>query len=168
MAWMNNDGLYIKYGTEEAQVGKGGSYEDFVAGSQVTEIVFDLANLSTSAQTILDDNLKTSSGWRIQSVQIEAITPAVSGGASTLDIGIVRSDRSTEEDFDGLVAALAKTAIDTAGETSSLSKGSTGAGALIGTTLASTAKGGYLVAKAGTAAFTSGRVKVLIYASKSL
>ena len=51
------------------------------------------------------------------------------------------------------------TAIDTAGETNVIRKGSTGAGALIGTTLTNA---GLLVADYDTAAFTAGEVVVRI------
>lgn len=168
MAWHNNDGLYIKYGTEEAQVGTTGSYEDFVGGALVVEAVFDLKNLSTSAQTILDDNVKFASGWRVSKVVIETVTAATSGGSSTLDIGLIQGDRSTELDYDGFAAAVAKTAIDAAGETTTLTVGATGAGALLGTTLGATAKGAMLVAKAGTAVFTAGRLKVQVYLTKTI
>lgn len=157
--WTNADGLGIKFGTDEAISRTGGS-PSVMGAPQFVEVDIDLTKLSTSTQLVLVDTAFVPKNSRIEKVQVSAIVGAVSGGASTLDIGLIREDRTTELDYDGLVAALAKTAYDAVGETSEIAVGSTGAGALLGTTLANH---GLLVAKAGTAVFTTGSVKVRVY-----
>jgi hypothetical protein len=97
-------------------------------------------------------------GSRIESVEVIAEVAAV-GATATLDVGLVRLDRTTEIDFNGLVAALAVTSIDAAGERSALYPGVTGAGALVGTT---TAFPGYITANRNTANFTAGKVIVRV------
>lgn len=161
MAWYNSDGLYIKFGTEEGTVGKAGEYRS-PGPQRFVEYDITLTSLATT-EAIIDDNTVIPAGARIEKVEVYTTTAATSGGAATLDIGFVRTDRSTTYDDDGLVAALALTAIDSVGETSALTKGSTGAGALVGTVLANN---GLLTASYNTAAFTAGAVKVRVYWAK--
>lgn len=159
--WMNSDGLYIKFGVDEATDGVGGEYR--TNGPQrLAEVKLTLTSAGLSP-AIVDDNVWLPKGARIEKVEVVTETAATSGGLATLNVGLQRNDRSTELDYDGLVAALALASIDTAGETNVLTKGSTGAGALLGTSLANP---GYLTFDYDTAAFTAGVVKVRIYWSK--
>lgn len=157
--WTNNDGLIIRLGVTEAEVSRGGEVQSF-GPDRTWEFVVDLANLG-SASALLEDthNFLLPSGLTISEVEIVTETAGTSGGSATLNLGLIRQDQSTTYDADGLVAALALTSYDAAGETTVLRVGSTGAGALIGTTLANT---GYLVADYDTAAFTAGRIRVRV------
>jgi hypothetical protein len=158
-SWYNNDGLLIKYGATEAVAGQAGEFE--VEGSnRVQEVVFNLVDLNTSTQVILDDNVNVPKNARIEQIVIEVETAATSGGSATLDFGLVRNDRTTELDYDGFIAAQALAGINAAGKKITYTVGTTSVGALIGTTLANP---GLLVAKAGTAVFTAGRVRIRIY-----
>jgi hypothetical protein len=159
--WMNSDGLYIKFGTDEADHGVAGEYST-LGPQRMVEAKLTLTEAALTA-AIVDDNVWLPAGARIEKVEVIAETAATSGGAAVLNVGLQRQDRSTELDYDGLVAALALTAINAAGETNSLTPGSTGAGALIGTTLANA---GYLTFDYDTAAFTAGVMKVRVYWSK--
>jgi hypothetical protein len=70
-------------------------------------------------------------------------------------VGLVRTDRTTEIDFDGILAAM-PTATMTAGNKVTLVKGGTNVGALVGSGT-SIANVGYITASATTAtAFTAG------------
>ena len=158
--WTNGDGLRIKFGTNEATAGTVGEYKT-LGLERVLEAVITLTSLGTSAAR-QDETLMLPAGARISAVKIINQTAATSGGSATLNVGLQRADRSTELDYDGLVAAAALSTFNAAGETSTLTNGSTGAGALIGTTLAYP---GYLTADYDTAAFTAGvlRVQVMYY-----
>ncbi len=149
MSWTNNDGLYIKFGVEEGQVGKGGTY--LVDGPlQVTEFKFDYTDCVLASAILGTKDGPTGvtagaagilfpRGVRIEQVEVVAETAFTSSGtigSATLDIGLIRNDRSTAYDDDGFVAALAFSALDSVGEKNVITKGSTGAGAFIGTTLA--------------------------------
>jgi hypothetical protein len=155
--WTNSDGLYIKFGTDEATVGKGGEYRTNTSLREV-ELEITLSGLTTTG-VVQSDTVSIPNGYRIEEVEVFTETAATSGGAATLDIGLIDQDRSTSFDDDGLVAAMALTAIDTAGEKSVLRVGSTGVGALVGTTLSNT---GLIVASYNTAAFTAGKVVVRV------
>lgn len=156
MGTLNADSLYLKYGTERATANKVGEYRTNASLREV-EATIDLTTLTASPVIISDVTFFPLA--RFEEVVIVATTAATSSGSATLDIGFQRTDRSTELDYNGLVAALAKTAYDAAGEKNTINVGSTGAGALLGTT---TTNVGYLTANYNTAAFTAGIIKVRI------
>lgn len=158
--WYNNDGLLVKYGTNESTATPAGTFPTMVSGMHVTELILNPLTALTTTNTIQADSVVIPANAVFHKIEILAETLATSGGSATLDIGLSRLDRSTELDYDGLVAQLALTAIDTTGETTTLTKGSTGAGALIGT---SNANAGLLTARYNTAAFTAGKLRVRIY-----
>lgn len=164
MAYFNTDGLYIKVGREEGAQAKGGTYR--TAGAlQCTEVKLDVVTDAPVASAIIG----TSSGQlgtiipggvRIEAVELITETAVTSGGSATLDVGLVRLDRTTEIDNNGLIAALAIASFNAVSERTYFVSGVTGAGALIGTT---TTFPGYLVANYGTAAFTAGKTIVRVY-----
>lgn len=160
MSWFNPDGLLLKFGTEKATSTTGGEYHN-VGQLHEVELKVSLTSVGSTA-TILNDVYLIPKNARIVEVEILTETGATSGGATTLDVGLIATNRSTEIDFNGLVAAFAKASYDAAGEKNTITLGSTGAGALIGTT---TASPGYLCANWNTAAFTAGvlYIKVRYY-----
>lgn len=157
--WTNSDGLHLKMGVNEAQLQHGGTY-NVLGPLQETEIKI-LATTIGSSAAILPANsvgVEIPSGVRIEEVEVVAET-ACTGAGAELNVGLIRLDRSTELDYNGLVAALALTAIDAAGEKTVIRVGSTGAGALIGTTLANP---GILTFDYDTAAYTAGKIVVRV------
>ena len=157
--WLNNDGLFVRFGNDKAKVLGGGSYAH---GGPNTVLEFDLTGTDVAATTTeIDANLNVGSGGIIAKVEIFVEAAFTSGGAATLDIGFNKKD-GTALDAEGLVAALALTAIDAVGETTELTLGATGAGALVGTALSEI---GVITANYGTAAYTAGASKVRIYVS---
>lgn len=168
MAWndttkVNDDGLYVKFHKEIGTAGRGG----FVAAGdnglhnvQIRITATDLA--ATSA--IMENHVVIPAGAVIEEIEVISETACTSGGSAALNIGLIRQDRSTTYDEDGLVAALALTAINAAGEKNVIRVGSTGAGALVGTTLANA---GILVADYDTAAFTAGVLVIRVRYSRA-
>lgn len=163
MSWFDPDGLLRKFGTEKAVPNKGGEYRTV---GQMREINFklDLTAL-TQAETPVSDQVFFPSGARIAAVKTVATTGAATGTA--IDMGLVRSDRTTEIDFDGLLAAAPTANMNSAGETSiyqvavTVPTGLTGTGALIGTT---TSNVGYVTcSRTDATAFTAGVIEVTIY-----
>ena len=159
MAWTNSDGLYIKFGTEEATVGTAGEHSVMIGPEHISEVVITLTGLGTSA-AILDQHTLLPAGARITKVKIINEVLATSGGSATLNLGLQRQDRSTELDYDGLLAAAPLADYNAAGETKEYVIGVTGVGALVGTTLS---YAGYLTADYDTAAFTAGKVRAQIF-----
>lgn len=157
MSWFNPDGLLLKFGTEKATATTGGEYRN-VGQLHEVELKLTLSGLVT-APSIVNDVFFIPKNARIVEVETLTDTAAASGGTSKLNVGLVKTDRTTEVDFDGFIAAMDKTIVDTAGEKTVLNVGSSSAGALIGTTTTSPA---YVCADYDTTAFTSGIVYVKI------
>lgn len=157
--WNNGDGLYLKTGTDEAARSVAGEYE-FDGEYHLVELVIQAMTGLTSSAVIQDDNFFFPTGARVDKVEVITETAATSGGSATLDIGLQRYDRSTELDYNGLLAAVAITSHDAAGETVTYTAGVSGAGALVGTTLANP---GYLTANYNTAAYTAGKLVIRIF-----
>ena len=156
--WLNSDGLYIKTGQTEATVIPAGEIANPDRLHTVELTISALTGLTASA-VIQADTVEIPAGARIEDVTVIAETAATSGGSATLNVGLIRTDRTTNVSDTQFVSALALTSIDAAGEKTILTPGSTGAGAGIGTTLANK---GYFTAKYGTAAFTAGKVRILV------
>lgn len=156
MAYMDNAGLYNKYGTEQTVPSTGGEYRTNAELREI-EIKINLASL-TVAETIQNDNLFVPAGMVIQEIEIYTDVAAATGVA--IDLGLTRTDRSTEIDFDGLLAAYT-TASMTAGSKAVLVKGSSLVGALVGGS--ALANVGYISCSATTStAFTAGTIRVRI------
>lgn len=133
------DNLYKKYGTDRATATTAGEYTN-VGSMREVEITLTLANL-TQTETIQADTTFLPAGVRIHEVEVITTTAAATGTA--IDVGLIKSsDRSTEVDYDGLLAAAPIAIMNSAGERTiftaitTVPASATGTGALIGTTLA--------------------------------
>lgn len=158
MSWYNNDGLYIKYGKAKGTPAKAGEYVTN-GPLRMVEVEIRLPTLVTGS-TILDDTVVIPKNAFIERVQIAVDVAATSGGAATLNIGLIRTDRSTALDADGLVVAAALASINAIGNVVEYTQGSTAHGALIGTVLSNN---GYLVADYDTAVYTAGFLKARVF-----
>jgi hypothetical protein len=159
MAWLNNDKLYLKFGTEKATVQKAGEYR-YDGPEHVIELKLTLSGL-TQTETIQSDTVYFPKGARISRVVVVADTAAATGTA--IDVGMIRStDRTTEIDYNGILAAFPTASMDADGETTTLTAGSTYAGAQIGATTATYV--GHISASATDAtAFTAGVIYIRIF-----
>jgi hypothetical protein len=159
MAWLNNDDLYLKFGTEKATPQTAGEYR-MDGPEHMIEIKLDLTTL-TQTETIQSDTVFFPKNARISRVDVVTHTAAATGTA--IDVGLIRSsDRSTEIDYNGLLAAFPTGSMNADGETTKLTAGSTYAGALIGTTT-STYVGHISASMTDATAFTAGVIYVRIY-----
>lgn len=164
MASLNADGLMVKYGTEQSAPSRGGEVGHTL--DRVTEVIVvgtevPLTATTASATNIaLTHGIEIPNGAQIRKVEVVVETAFTSGGSAVLNVGLVRADRSTELDFDGIIAALPVASMNAAGETTSLINGATYAGALVGTILTNK---GIVTLDYDTAAFTAGKGIVRIY-----
>lgn len=170
--WTNSDGLYIRYGSDEAETAVGGQYSTDGSLQEVEVVLpytdFDSATYSLPHSTdsfgaVLPKGARLE---EIETVVETAFTSSGTIGSSTFSVGLKKaSDRSTELDHDGLLTASATgTALGlaTVGTKTTVKVGSTGAGALLGTTLS---ENGVLVfsnTAHGTHPHTAGRIRVRI------
>lgn len=157
--WLNKDGLYLKYGPTSIGPNTAGEY-CYDGPRHVIEAIIDLTKVTaTDGSYFVSDQVFFPKNARIESVEVLTDTAATGTGA-VLNVGLCKTDRTTEIDFNGLIAALPQTSLTPAGKWTQLHEGDTDAGALIGTTTTNT---GYIVADYDTAAFTAGKIVVRIF-----
>ena len=154
--WLDNDGLYHKYGTTKTTANVAGEFQTLGALREI-EVKLDLTTLTSSAVIISDVTFFPK--MRIEEVVIEVQTAATSSGTGTLDVGLIKTDRTTEIDYNGLIAAETTADLDTAGKKITYIYGTSKAGALIGTTTTSV---GHITANYNTGAFQAGVVYIRI------
>lgn len=162
MAWYNSDGLYVKFGTELGDPASAGEYKtDGPLRFIEVEIPALTAIGAIATPTILDDVTVVPAGAFIEKVEVVVDTAADSAADNaTLSVGLIRTDRTTELDYDGFVTAGAQATIDAIGDVVEYIQGGTAHGALIGTALGFN---GLLVAGYGTAAYTAGAIRVRVF-----
>lgn len=168
MPSINADGLLVKYGAEGGQTSRGGEI-NHKGADHITEIAIKGTDIPTLGNVVADTSNNTTLplmhgvelpvGARIQKVEIQVETAFTSGGSATLDFGLVRADRTTELDYNGLIAAQTVASLS-AGAFITITTGSGTAGALVGTTLANK---GIFTVNYNTAAFTAGRAVIRVY-----
>jgi len=150
--WLNADGLYIKYGVDEAVQNTGGGVKAF-GKTQLVEFTVTAADLTASVGSVgfLSDTVFLPKNAYIESVEIFVET-AFAGAGATLDIGLYKKDRTTALSANGLAAAVA---------TASLTAGASvaGAGALVKTR---TAEPALITYRKNTANFTAGKAVIRI------
>lgn len=158
--WHNEDGLYIRYGTEEAEIGKGGEYRTD-GQFRVVEVVFNLSSLSET-ETVLDRNIILPQDVVLYKVEVIADSASATGVA--VDVGVVRLDNdATEIDYDGILAAYPAASMSAVGETNVLTNGSSNAGALVGTLISATYPSYITASRTTSTAFTAGRLRVKLF-----
>lgn len=161
-----SDGLLQRFGANEAQVTRGGTYAAVEGGRHIAQVSIGLADLPTAAsgdEQILADNVIIPAGAFIEKVEVLVTKEPTTSGAPNLDLGLVRLDRSTELDFNGLLAAA--DAFETGTDLGTLvvyDTTTTESGALVGTKLTNA---GLLTASADTADWTAGVLQVRVYYS---
>ena len=155
--WTNGDGLYLKFGTNEGTAGRGGEVVNY-GGTHIIEFELDLTVLATATQTILSDTVVIPNGALLEKVII-TVEEVSAGANANLDLGLVDQDRTTEIDFNGLLAASDGWHAADIGTIEEFVQGSTEHGALLGTVLTNT---GLVTANADTAVFTDGTLKIVI------
>lgn len=142
--WVNSDGLLVTFGPDRARASRGGEYSRLVDGQSCVSVIIDLATLPTGAsgnEQIVADNVFIPNGAFITKVRVTVLEEPTeaSGTDANLDLGLVDQDRSTEIDFDGLLAAAdAFHAGTDLGKITEYTLGTTEAGVLIGTQITNT------------------------------
>lgn len=136
--WKNNDGLFVKFGRDEAVNAVGGEVQQF-GNQHVIEFDVDYTDALSATAAVLNGPDGDGFGVLIPKgavpMQLEvwvetAFTSSGTIGSATLVIGTKKaSDRSTELDHDGLTtASFVGSVLDAKGEYTVVKPGTTGAG----------------------------------------
>lgn len=101
--WINNDGLPIDFGLDEARFGLVAGYKTD-GDKRYIEILVEVGNLVQNDTVRVSDKVTLPKGCALDSVEI-APKAGTFGGAGTLDIGL-SFDGSTTDDPDGILDGL--------------------------------------------------------------
>ena len=175
--WMNSDGLYVKFGGDEADLIKGGHMIDGANKHQL-ELIVDYTDLLSATAAVLGSASVTTDGTfgitmpkgaRIEAVETvvqAAFTSSGTIGSATFVFGLKKaSDRSTELDHDGFFTTAATGTVlglATVGSRIYTVVGSTGAGALLGTNISENGVISVSNSAHATHPYTAGKLRVRI------
>jgi hypothetical protein len=176
--WQNADGLTVRTGRDEAAVAKGGEYNSLGA-LQCIEAKINYTDLLSATATIFGSastlpgvgslGVEIPKGARIEKMEFlveEAFTSSGTIGSATFVSGLIRNDRTTAYTANGFTTTSATgTALGlaTVGSLTTVTIGSTGVGAYVGTTLAN--KGWLVLANSAHAShpYTAGKLVMRVY-----
>lgn len=156
MPWINSDGLAVKFGLEEAQPGRAGEYLT-TGPQQMIELVINPMTALTTTAVVQENNVVIPRGARIE--KVELITQTACTGGTSLSVGVVDTDYTSNPADGGLINAALLATHDLAGETTVMTVGSTASGVLIGSTLTSNK----VITAKSVGTYTAGAVRVRIY-----
>ena len=159
--WNNADGLHVKFGTSEGVSGHNAGELNMLGPVHILELEVELSEL-TQTETILNDVVMLPDNCQVVWVRTTTEVAAVTGTA--IDVGTIAKDRTTEVDYNGLLAAFPTGNMNTVGETVRFTAvhtelaSVTGTGAQIGTIITQPC---YISASMTDAtAFTAGRILI--------
>jgi hypothetical protein len=160
--WLNNDGLYVQYGTTKATPTTAGDYLSYGETREI-ELTVTLAGTAGGATSILGNTTFLPSGVFIESVEMDVETAAA--GGTSFSIGTIRSDRATTGTggtaAGSFITGEVLATVTPAGKKVIYTAGVSAAGTAIGTTTSFTDGFAYLtLTNVGT--FTNGVMKIRI------
>lgn len=176
-SWIDNDGQVRQYGPQKTIAANAGEFLNYGALRDI-EITINLANLTTTA-IVQDLNTFFPTGTQIFIEQVDVDTEVgmvVASGATAFSVGLgylasgtyvtvgnaTYPPITTISDTAFVNGALNAT-VTTPGQKTSLTAGSTGAGAYIGTTSTATTQANYITAKSVGGTYSAGTVKIRIF-----
>lgn len=163
MAYLDNAGLYRKYGTEKTVANKTGEYKTFGPNRMVEIKGLDLTTLTTTDAIIADVSFYQKN-YIVDNVEIWTRTAATTGTAATLHVGSIDTDRSSNALENAILNAVAVTDMDADGE--KVTKNGPPASGGLGVyadkdTVPTSVK--YITAGTGVGTFTAGVVDIRIH-----
>lgn len=176
MTQVNADGLFLKFGLEEAASSKGGTYST-LGPLEVTEYKVDYTDIqsaTTTAATRLGAvtgtvGIQLPRGAIVEKIEFVVETAFTSSGtlaSGTLVLGMIADDYTVVTSTNGLTTASLTAAglvLQTVGTETVIKVGSTGAGTFLGTALAAS---GYPAISNSTHAsnpYTAGKLAIRFF-----
>lgn len=160
MGQLDVGGLYQKFGLEQTLPQAGGEYKTWAELREV-EFKVDLTTV-TATPTIIPgtDNIVFPQGVRIEEVVV--VNDAAAATGVSIDLGLVRvSDRTTEIDFNGILAAAITADWNALGERATYTQASGTSGALV-TGAVLTTFPGHLTINSTATLYTTGLLTIRI------
>jgi len=156
MAWTNEDGLDLYFGTDRAAVNKTGTTAANVVQTMIVDV--DWTDITAVGSFITRQSKRDAfipAGAFIKSATLSVSEGFTSAGAGTLGIGLCGSAQAVI-DADGIDAVVAVTALDAVGDQVLCD------GALVGGLVSIGTADGYVYFTTGTAAWTAGTARIVI------
>lgn len=159
--WTNSDGLVVGFGPRDSKNNAGATVRT-MGNEEQFSMILDYDTLPAAAGTAPSSkSIPLPANSMIHEATLRVIVAFTSGGATTLDIGLVNS-AGTAIDQDGIDAAIAKTAIDAIGEVVQCD------GALVNGTATVGTSDAYISCNVGTGPYTAGQAELTVRYSRPL
>lgn len=159
MGQLDIGGLYQKFGLEQTVSQAGGEYKTYAELREI-EIKVDLTTVTATPTVIAGtDNIFFPAGVRVEEIVIVTDTAAATG--VSIDLGLVQTNRTTEIDYNGLLAAAVIADYNAIGKRTTYTQASGTAGALV-TAGTLTTPAGYLTINSTATLFTAGLITIRI------
>lgn len=161
--WLNNDGLYLQYGTSKATPETAGEFLSY-GDNRVVEVLIDLTTLTTTAAIQSNTELFPSGlSGQMYIEQVVAVAETAAATGTSFSVGLIQTDRATIPANYSTAFINAETGLGTAGMKITYTNGTSHAGGLIGSSPASTTGPYYLTALSAGSTYTTGKIRVRIY-----
>ena len=178
-SWLNNDNLFLQYGTQKAVPEYAGDYKSYGDTREIELLIPDMTKLTTLplVQSFTTFFPAVNGTQYIMVEEVRTFTDvAVTGSGAVLSVGLgyltpgttTNPPAVTSIDDAAFVAALPQTTIATLGSQNTLSIVADSAASYIGTyvgaavTLPASTHNNYITAKYTTDAFTAGAIRIRI------
>ena len=162
--WMNNDGLFVQYGTSKAVPTVTGDYLSYGDVREI-ELTVTLASLATTP-TIIGNTTFFPSNVFVESVTVDTEIGMTVGSATSISIGTMRTDRTTVGTGGTASGSFLASAVNadftTAGQRKDYVGGTATVGTAVGTTTSFTDGGVYITAQSNAGTYTGGVIKLRI------
>lgn len=163
--WLNNDGLFLQFGTDQTTSETAGEYSGSDTPNRIVEVLIDLTKL-TSTAAVQSNNVifPAPPAGQMYIEKVELTVETASTGGTSFSVGLIQMDRATipSNYSTAFVNALINASTNAVGDLITMSAGSTSAGGLIGSQPAN-ATGPYYITALASGTYTAGKVRVRIY-----
>jgi hypothetical protein len=163
--WLNKDGLFLQFGTDKTATEQAGEFR-MPGPNRILEVRIDLTTLTSTAaiqsNTVFFPSPPGTNQLYIEKVELTVETASASG--TSFSMGLIQHDRTTipSNYSTAFVNALINASTNAAGDSLTLTTGSTSAGGLIGTTAAN-ATGPYYITALSSGTYSAGVIRARIY-----
>lgn len=104
-SWLNDDGLPVYFGIDEAQLAVVTEYETDGAERVIDIMIPDASKFNATDEYLLSDRVSLPIGAIITNAKTKANSTAfASSGSGTISIGVVDDDYASNNDIDAIVA----------------------------------------------------------------
>lgn len=163
--WLNNDNLFIQYGTDKAIPETAGEFLSY-GSNRILEVLIDLTKLTSTAA--IQSNtafFPAPPSGQLFIEKVEAVAEVGAATGTSFSVGLIQTDRATipSNYSTAFINAEVTATLATAGMAQTYLQNTTHAGGLIGSFPANATGPYYLTALSAGSTFTTGKIRVRIF-----